>query len=40
MNGNSGNPYVLLNGRLIEKNGQLISWTKMLLDSSENVVIP
>ena len=38
--GNSGNPYMLLNGRLIEKNGQLISWTKMLLDSSENVVIP
>lgn len=38
--GNSENPYMLLNGRLIEKNDRLISWTKMLLDSSENVVLP
>lgn len=34
------NSYMLLNGRLIEKNEQLIFWTKMLLDSSEEVLLP
>lgn len=38
--GNTENPYMLLNGKLIKKNDKLISWTKMLLDSSENVVLP
>lgn len=38
--GNSENPYMLLNGKVIKKNDRLILWAQMLLDSSENVVLP
>lgn len=37
---NPENPYMLLNGYLIEKNDVLLSWARMILDSPKEVVIP